>query len=246
MGHPHLRRAPIVEALVDLKVSPPAGGLDAIEPFAALISLDFPNRQRLAHLSANLRISETDAAPEFAPGTSQVLGSIFTASDSSKAVQSRIDGFSFSQLGKYDDWATLRRNARGYWDQYVSTVHPMNVSRWALRFINRIELPLPMRDFGDYLRTMPVISPDLPQGLSEFFLRLVVPFPSATVVVSQTIDAAGVTPESIPIILDIDVFESGELPASGEEIWERLDRLREIKNDVFFKSITETTWRMYE
>ena len=45
----------------------------------------------------------------------------------------------------------------------------------ALRYINRINIPLPFTDFKQYLRTTPEIARELPQGLSTFLMRLVIP-----------------------------------------------------------------------
>ncbi|PSR27873.1 MAG: hypothetical protein C7B46_19230 [Sulfobacillus benefaciens] len=54
--------------------------------------------------------------------------------------------------------------------------HVKTVSRLGLRYRNRLDLPLPIRDFKDYLRTVPEISPDMPQELSGMFMRVQVPF----------------------------------------------------------------------
>ena len=63
---------------------------------------------------------------------------------------------------------------------------PKKVIRLGLRYINRIEIPLPMRDFKDYILTVPEIAPGVPQGLERFFMRLVIPSDEAQAVAVVT------------------------------------------------------------
>ena len=71
-------------------------------------------------------------------------------------------------------------------DIQVEPARPNRLKRLALRYINRIEIPLPIRDFKDYLLTIPEIAPGLPQALSNFIMRLVIPNPEmeATAVIN--------------------------------------------------------------
>ena len=70
------------------------------------------------------------------------------------------------------------------------------------------------------------------------FMRLVVPFPGATAIITQAVDDPGVTATKLPVIFDIDVFVEGRHEPRGEELWECLEGLRTIKNEVFFQSLT--------
>src|SRR5712691_8149097 len=72
----------------------------------------------------------------------------------------------------------------------LDSLSPYLCTRVALRYINRIEFPLPMRDFKDYILTIPEIAPDLPQGLANFFMQLIIPVHTmnAVVIVTETMD----------------------------------------------------------
>jgi uncharacterized protein (TIGR04255 family) len=70
-------------------------------------------------------------------------------------------------------------------------------------------------------------------------MRLVAQHDAGTVVITETIDEVGVTPEAVPVILDIDAFRQITIgPSDSERIWSTLEELRILKNDVFFNSIT--------
>ena len=43
----------------------------------------------------------------------------------------------------------------------------------------------------------------------------------------------------IPLIFDIDVLKDTDYSKSADQIWSDLEILRNLKNDIFFKSITE-------
>src|SRR5207253_4384748 len=100
------------------------------------------------------------------------IGYTFTSSDGLQAFQSRLDGFTFSRLAPYNGWESFCSEARRLWNIYREVTQPQAVTRAAVRYINRLDLPLPIRDLKDYLRTVPEVSPDLPQGLSGYFMQL--------------------------------------------------------------------------
>ena len=52
--------------------------------------------------------------------------------------------------------------------------------------------------------------------------------------------------EVISVILDIDVFETGAFTPSGEVILPRFAALREVKNRLFFASLTEQAVALFE
>src|SRR5438874_6884893 len=79
-----------------------------------------------------------------------------------------------------------------------------NRCRWT-GTINRIEIPLPMRDFKDYILTIPEIAPGLPQGLANFFMRLIIPVPAmnAIAIVTEAFDPTAASSSVLPFIFDI-------------------------------------------
>jgi len=48
------------------------------------------------------------------------------------------------------------------------------------------------------------------------------------------------------VILDIDVYAQRVFGGGSPDLWFFLDRLREVKNAVFFSSVTERTLEAYE
>lgn len=159
-------------------------------------------------------------------------------------MQARLDGFSLSRLKPYHRWETFSATARSLWDIYVSQLGPSRLRRVALRYLNRIELPLPFEDFGEYLTFVPDIPDGLPDAMSDFFLHLEIPDDpeesQAMILLNGTIikDEAG-DATLLPILLDIDIFQPFDTDVDQEAVWATLDVLRARKNAVFMACTTQ-------
>ena len=236
----HFPNAPIVEALLDIAVVlPETVDQEKLASFQERLGKRYPNKQVRHSWSAEVQL-RPGALPE-TRGTATGVGYLFTSQDGKQVVQVRKDGFSFSRLKPYEKWDLFSQEARGLWSQYVSTLKPTKVIRAALRFINRIELPLPFADFKEYLLTTPEIAPGLPQSLSSFFFRVVIPDEraKALAIITETIEEAEVTKGKLPVIFDIDVFRTGSFPTDAEKLWPMFAELRELKDRIFFESLTD-------
>ena len=110
-----------------------------------------------------------------------------------------------------------------------------------MRYINKIELPLPFVDFREYLLTIPDIADGLPTNVAQFFMQLVIPFEriGAVAIVNETINSEGALGRTLPIIFDIELHKAVNVSADGVELWRHLEELREAKNEVFFRSVTD-------
>jgi uncharacterized protein (TIGR04255 family) len=118
----------------------------------------------------------------------------------------------------------------------------------ALRYVNRIELPEPVNELGDYFLTAPVIAPPLPQKMSGLFLRLSIPDPKsgATAIVTEATATAEPGSGKIPMIFDIDVFFEGSFGVDSPDMWQKLEGLAILKNELFFGSLTPKALELFK
>ena len=172
-------------------------------------------------------------------------GYLFASADGCQIVQARKDGFTFSRLKPSDCWDALQKEAKIHWDRFHRAFAPEGVSRISLRYINRIEIPLPMKDFKEYILTIPEIAPGLPDKLRSFFLRLVIPHEDldCVAIVTETIEPP--REGMLPLIFDIDVYREQAFDVDSDEIWTTFDHLRDFKNEIFFQSLTEKTKELF-
>jgi uncharacterized protein (TIGR04255 family) len=238
----HYSRAPITEALIDIRATvPPDVTIEDLRLAHREIEADYPKMARRVDFhgvfSAGDRIG--------ASAQQDIIGSVFFSKDQKHVAQLRRDGFTFSRLAPYDNWENLRDEARRLWNLYRSVAKPSRISQVALRYINQINIPLPMRDFRDYLRTYPEVSTDLPQALAAFFMQTQIPQKDigGGLILTQAI----VPPpddKTSSVVLDIDVFIQGTELLTDDDIWGHLEVLRNRKNDAFEACITNQTRRM--
>ncbi|MEM1032188.1 MAG: TIGR04255 family protein [Myxococcota bacterium] len=237
--------APIVEALLDIRVELPATTtLETLKGFAAHAKDRFPTEEQQQVLTAQFHLSGERVATD---SRRHERGFLHASEDGTRMVQARLDGFTVNHLEPYNDWPELCADAKEYWARYIEVASPTAITRIALRFVNRILLPLPITELKDFVLTAPDIAPGAPQSLAGYEMQLLLTDEEneANIAVSQKAFVSPTTPDQLPLLFDIDVFAIGSFPTEGPELWERFDRLRAAKNRVFFESLTERTKEMF-
>lgn len=241
----HLPNAPIREALVDLQVSlPPEATLTLLDTCHSSLSKKYPIKKPIKIGTFGVNWEENQP-----PKTSvehSLLGYRYETEDHSRVLQIRTNGFTFSRIENYTTWEDMIEEARATWQVYAKAASPQSISRVATRYINVMRLPLPIEDFGDYLTAPPRVPRELPQEISSFLSRIVLPNTSieAVGIVTQALER--IESEVAPIVLDIDTFVAKQFDTDGEDFWNCLELLREFKNRIFFGSITEKAGGLFE
>ncbi len=248
VGMEQFKNPPIQEALLDIQVALPADAtVETLKNFHAGLETRFPERKE--------RISWLQGFQISAPGDSHAVSSprsvdgyLFVSNAEAKIVQARRDGFTFNKLRPYSNWETFNTEAKELWELYVALARPASVQRVALRYLNRITLPLPLRDLRDYCLLFPDLPPALPQGMSEFFLRVTLPVPDTPCLSTVTLTFEPAMPGATMLNLILDneaAYFFGSLNVDTEAIWLRLAQLRDLKNNVFDAILTEKAKELF-
>lgn len=240
----HYPNAPITEAIIDLMVELPSGVTVAdLEKVQTGQEDAYPTKVNRNLVTGHMQFGKQISAT----ASSEHLGYLFKSADEKQIFQARIDGFTMSRLAPYERWETFRDEARRLWNAYREVVKPDRVVRVAVRYINRIDIPLPLRDFGDYLRSVPEVSPDLPQALTSYFMRLEIPLEdiNSFCLLNEAI-VKPATPEVVSVVLDIDVFRTTDLPRDDASLWEFVEELRHRKNSIFEACITNKARELFK
>jgi uncharacterized protein (TIGR04255 family) len=244
----HFPNAPIVEAVLDIRANLPKEiDLGVLALFQDKIKKEFPARREQFSWKFDFKVNPGNL-PESQQPKGGTIGYLFDSSDKKKIVQARLDGFTFNKLKPYANWESFSAEAKKLWQHYIEIAKPINVSRIALRYINRIEIPLPFNNFKDYILTTPEIAPGIPNGLSEFFMRLVIPNKEieATAIITETIDKIDDKTNKLPLIFDIDVYKAKSFEPLSDNIWIEMEDLRVFKNEIFLKSLTDKKKELFK
>lgn len=231
---PTLTRAPIVEGLIDIRVDRAPGiSLAELKSACDQLAEEFPSRQE-----RRMWMGEFTLSPGAGTSVSSMVqepdGIILRTADEKWVAQFRMDGFTLSRLNPYTSWGDLRAKALELWSRYQAAAKPRRVVRVASRFINRVALP-PGSPFEKTFATTFLLAPELPQAVAGYLLRVIIPFEPehAMAIVTQSLDPSG-----SECIFDLDAYSERAEGLTEGEIWQRLDMLRDIKNRVFFGSLT--------
>jgi uncharacterized protein (TIGR04255 family) len=243
--YPQLSRPPLREALVDIKLREalPVGWTAKLEN--ATFN-GFANSLPMRQGAFRLELPQDQPARAMVD-SEQLFGRRFNSSDESRVLQVRRNGMTLSILKNYTTWETLRDSARTSWGSYLELSGPVDIDRLAVRYINAIEMNIG-DDYDKYLTAGPRIPPELPQIANNFVQRTEIPFAKseATAIITQTLGSpAPGTAGTGSAILDIDVFCSCLIKGASDDLWSRLDDLRDIANDIFFSSLTEEVLNSY-
>jgi len=240
--HPHLKNAPINEAIVEILFSlPEETSLEDVAKFEDVIKDSFPEKRTLTQVEGKIE-SNIDNPIQV---ERQDYGFVYFSDDKVRSMQTRINGFSFSiSRQNYSTWDDFIKEARSYFDSFSSKVHVESTQRISLRYINQIDLPIPFESFTEFFHTRIEIASGLPQSLANLYVQLTLPNEElgALAIITQTVNNP--TQETVPFIFDIDVQKYQDFSNNVDEMWSTFNRLRDFKNEIFFKSITEKTKKM--
>jgi uncharacterized protein (TIGR04255 family) len=247
--YPTLSKPPIREALIDIRVKLSSGfNIYHLNNLDDKIRDTFPTKQEQTFSQIKLELrpgAESSQSPQSI--VTRPNGFRYFSQDKDKIFQARIDGFTFNKLPRYTTWEELRDEAKRLWLLYKDVASPEVITRVALRYINNLNIPAPIRDFGDYLAAPPVMPEELPQGLNSFLIRMNAHVPDfeGNAIITQALEPVPSEATKIPVILDIDVFREKVSGINESEVWEILEVLRHFKNKVFFAFITDKLKEIY-
>lgn len=234
--YPKLANPPLSEVLVDIRLRellPPSVSNRFQAPTG------FPTSKEIKQGQFQLR-AEKDRPFKAEVVSEDILGQRYERDDVSEVVQLRRNGVTYSVLKNYKGWDVLRVAAEKTWQDFRTISGPTSISRLAVRYINSINIPIGA-DYDEYLTTGPRVPKTIPSVVTSFMQRVLVPFEeeSATAIITQALEVPS------PTVLDIDVFTECSLESSSNEIWPKLDRLRNIADKIFFSSLTEKVINSY-
>lgn len=233
--------APIVDAVIDLvcafSSSPPS--IEALRTFAKRQSSRFPNASDMR--SVNIAIP-ADSAPEVS--SHEPIGLRLASKKGDRVLLLRTNGFAFGHGAPYTCWEEFSAEAMVLWRDYVETFSPSHVTRYAVRYINRIVIPESRIEAKKYFRLRPELPDEFDSLVDQMFMQMRFGLPrygDDITVVSNVGLAEPNAPDKVSFILDFDVFSTKCLSVNDEEIIEHLDKLRDVKNELFELSITDAT-----
>lgn len=243
MEYPHLSNAPIREAIIDIRVK--HGSNFDVNEFRSLekeMSKDFPKMEERKAYSASINFGPEKA--NFQGENNELDAIIFRNEEKSEVLQFKKQGFTFNKLKPYTSWEDVIEKAKMAWEKYVQVSKPVAVTRIATRYINHILIPI-SSNLEDYITNPPKLPPKAPSLFEGALSRIKLVDEENDIFVNLT-QAIESREKKAAIILDIDAFRKKEYDLEEEFPWEDFSQLREMKNRIFFSSLTEKAINLYK
>lgn len=222
---------------------------DHLRRLAAELRPDFPKAEEKRQFKAEFRVEHGKLVPPVHEDLG-FQGVWVKNEDDTLVAQLRIDGFTLNNigLGAYVGGERLIDDSLRLWARYADAVQPAAVVRLALRYLNRLELPLAEgEEFSRFLTTRVELPPGAPQMVSKFVNRVVShdEATGAVAIVTQKLDTPESFTKGVPLIVDVDVaFERG-LSTAPAALRDKLVVLRDLKNRCFFALLTDEAVKIY-
>lgn len=239
---PHYQRAPITEAIIDIRVELSSDlRFEDLQAIKKHVSSDYPKEE-----TSNLAEGIIQFAPTLQASAQQKpWGLVFRNENNNQVLQVRLDGFTFSRLPPYEHFEQLKNEARRLWDIYRELVRPKAITRVAVRYINQLNIPGTSVEPEDYLNVFPHVSNKLPPELRDFgpysmSLRMYQHDLKGFLLLNEVMTPPKL-PNAISIVLDFDLYVDAPLVTNEQELWALFDKLRERKNLYFEECITDKT-----
>jgi uncharacterized protein (TIGR04255 family) len=244
----HLKNAPILEALVDFRVTlPKSANVEEFRALGGAVGDRYP-------IVEAMHLYETEVT--WQPGTKKPMdartaephtgGYAFRSSDRLSVVQFRLDGFTYNRLRPYTSWDELQPEVLRLWGLYQETARPETCSRITARYINKIDIPAGS-ELSDYLTAPPKLPDGFPDILTGFLMRVIIQDPERDLSASITqTSQVQLDPKSPAVILDIEVYRQTDAGGLDKQVEPTLAGLHDMKNRIFFGSLTDDQIKRYE
>lgn len=226
---------PIIEAVVQVRYAEPvAKGLQA--KLIKRLKHEYANELALQAVGANVNFERQEAAFVAEPQ------SRLSSPDEADVLIVHPTILTWSRLAPYQGWRSLAERVRRDARSAHEVTGLRKIIQLGVRYINRIDIQIdgPIVRYEDYL-TINLSLPEAWDGISNYGWRIEKPFPDVGVhTIVQSAIIAPEIPNHAAFLLDIDVIRQLDIPARTEEVFQILERMRDLKNEIFELSITDT------
>jgi uncharacterized protein (TIGR04255 family) len=243
----HLKNAPIIEALVDFRVTLPKNfDVEQFKALASAVGSRYPIVEAMHRFEASVTF-QPGKPPDARTEALHSGGYVFRSSDRRTAAQFRLDGFTYNRLHPYTSWDELQPEVLRLWNLYQDTARPETCSRIAARYINKIDISVPSGDLSQYLTAPPGTPTGVSDQLTAFLTRVIIHEPELGLSASVTqASQVQLDPRSAAVILDIEVYKQSDAASLDQQVEPTLIKLHDLKNRLFFGSLTDDLIKRYE
>lgn len=237
-------KPPIIEALLDIQVRFDRElDLTELQAVGATEEAIYPTREPLHNFSM---VFDTQKGTSIS-SSQEFIGYRYWSSTRDRVFQVRSNGLLYSKLPPYTAWEEWRDEARRLWHVYRSQLNPSAITKLAVRYINRIDLPGGQKDMAQFLRARPEVPEDMRLAARQFGLHLesaLEGIDGGSVSLRQG-TAPHASADVHSVLLDLDLSRSSDIAVQDDKIWDYLQELHDRESELFESCITDATRSLF-
>jgi uncharacterized protein (TIGR04255 family) len=246
---PKLSKAPIILAILEIKFpAPSALKISDLRSLKGMLKDTYPHYLEVTNTEIKIEAAQ-DKTPVSIKNTG-LAGFTFSSANKKHDFYLTLNSFNFKQHSQYESWNDFKSVALAAWEKCSELIDPVALSRVSIRYINNIEIPvapnshMPQQEFfktfiantGTVVNIKPI---------SNYFLRYTHPAGADNILIHFAQELKIGLPDRYPFIVDIDViYEKDNQATNLAMISNKLDELRDIKNQYFFDNLTDYTYNL--
>jgi uncharacterized protein (TIGR04255 family) len=234
-------RAPLQEAIIDLRLTPrPDLDLRALEAFVGSESSGYPESREIVQVTQSF--SSDGSAEETRKET---IGYLSPSADGGRTLQAQLRGFTVSCRPPYPGWTSFSAEAFRLIECFLSETRPASVDQIAVRYVNRFDLPTTENDIGRFLQ----MGPRLPEGLvaPQFLMQTQL---AETALQAILLLSAATTPPIRPgttsVLLDIGLARQASALPKAVHLHADLNAFHDRIEEVFHLCMTDEARKLIE
>lgn len=237
--HPYLHKAPVIEAVLDIRTTPAQlwdeGSVS--EKVRTEFGEDF-DLENENTFSITVGIGQSNTYPGNMHENSW-SGLRLTSKDKSEIIQVKRDTYVYSRLHPYTGWESFKEKSLKGWHGYRRVNPGHIIKRVGIRFINKIEFT--GNELPVLLNVYPVQVGQIERDITGYLQQNVYSYENGKYcsnfiqTVHPPVDSSG----KPSIIIDIDVYTTDNVQPVENDIDSYMEKIRTLKNDLFFGAITD-------
>jgi uncharacterized protein (TIGR04255 family) len=160
------------------------------------------------------------------------------------------DRFGRAVLAPYPGWDAFHETIVRDWQVWRPIAKPKKLARIAVRYINRLDLPLDgngLVNLHDYLRFYAEFPENVTGPSLYTACQQVLKVGEDELMVSlNLVTTPPALVDHLSCVLDLDIYRETDVPQSDEDLWDLLARMRHHKNRLFEALTTDRAKALFD
>lgn len=245
--YPRLSKAPIAMAILEIRYNPPETltneGLDGVKK---ALEKEYPIHSYTRNAELEFRPDQQNSTSLVHVKSNSISGILLQSASRKQEIQLSIKSYNFKQHGSYTTWEDFKSVALDGWNKCRPFVKPESINWLSVRYINNVEIPFkegetvfPKDIFKTFIATEDESNL---KALANYMLKFSHMDEKENLVIHFGQELLQGQNGILPFIVDVDViFNQSSALFSDNEIAEKFDYLRQVKNEYFFNNLTKST-----